>query len=248
VSSPTQPAKGTLYLIPTSLGEDSWEATLPPRVCDKVCGLDCFIVENAKSARAQLKRVGYPHPLQSVEIHELPKHGSCHDLQGLIAPLLAGRSAGLMSEAGCPAVADPGALLVRAAHEQGIRVLPLVGPSSLLLALMASGLNGQRFAFHGYLPIVEAERESAIGRLEAESLRLDQTELIIETPYRNDALLLSLQRACMPDTLLCVASDLLLPTQEITTRPISAWRRSEPPKLAKRPTVFLFLAQGGKRR
>lgn len=248
MSRSTNAATGTLYLIPASLGEDSWDATLPRGVRDTTCGLDCFVVENAKSARAQLKRIGYPHPLQNVEMSELPKHGSGQDLRSLIAPLLAGRSVGLMSEAGCPAVADPGALLVRAAHEQGVPVVPLVGPSSLLLALMASGLNGQRFAFQGYLPIAEAEREKAIARLEAESLRLDQTELVIETPYRNDALLLSLKRICKPDTLLCVASDLLLPTQEITTRPISAWRKNDPPMLAKRPTVFLFLAGGEKRR
>ncbi|MGB0127637.1 MAG: SAM-dependent methyltransferase [Rhodocyclaceae bacterium] len=242
------PTTGALYLIPTSLGEQSWDTTVPPAVREKMCELDYFVVENAKTARAQLKRVAYPHPLQSVEMHELPKHGSGHDLHPLLAPLLAGKSAGLMSEAGCPAVADPGALLVRAAHEKGIRVVPLVGPSSLLLALMASGLNGQRFAFQGYLPVPEAEREKSISRLEAESLRLDQTELVIETPYRNDALFVSLRRTCKPTTLLCVASDLLLPTQEISTQSIAVWRTIPQPKLAKRPTVFLFLAQAAKAR
>lgn len=243
MNSPAATAPGTLYLVPTGLGEASWELATPPAVRERVCSLDCFIVENAKSARAELKRIGYPHALLGAEIIELPKHGSGQDLQGLLAPLLAGKSVGLMSEAGCPAVADPGAMLVRAAHEHGIPVQPLVGPSSLLLALMASGLNGQRFAFHGYLPVPESDREKAISRLEAESLRLDQTEMFIETPYRNDALFLSLQRACKPSTMLCVASDLLMPSQEISTQSVADWRKAAAPSLGKRPTVFLLLAQ-----
>lgn len=234
---------GVLYLVPVSLGDAPWEITLTAHARSIVCDLDCFVVENAKTARAQLKLVGYPRPLQSVEMLVLPKNIAETDCVSLLQPLLAGRSIGLMSEAGCPAIADPGAAIVRAAHQHGIRVVPLVGPSALLLALMASGLNGQRFAFHGYLPVSEADRNKAIVDLEAESRRLDQTQMAIETPYRNDSLFRSLLSVCRPDTLLCVATDITLATETITTRSIAAWRDATRPELAKRPTVFLLLAQ-----
>ena len=156
--------------------------------------------------------------------------------------LLAGRDAGLMSEAGCPAVADPGALLVRRAHEAGIRVVPMVGPSSLLLALMASGLNGQSFAFHGYLPVDEEARKKRIKELEAESARLSRTQLFIETPYRNDRMFEALRSTCGPETRLCIARDLTVESEWITTRRIAEWKKAAAPDLAKRPTVFLLLA------
>lgn len=238
-------AQPTLYLIPTGLGDAAWDSFLPQRVRDRVCALNCFIVENARSARAELKRLGYPHALQAVEMHVLPAPGARSDdaaIEALLQPLLTGRSAGLLSEAGCPAVADPGAALVRLAHVRGLRVVPLVGPSSILLALMASGLNGQRFAFHGYLPVPEAERRQSIQHLEAESRRQRQTQIFIETPYRNPALFHSLLRACRPETLLCVATNLSLDNESIATRSISAWGRGEPPALARQPSVFLLLA------
>lgn len=234
---------GVLYLVPASLGDAPWELTFPAHARNIVCDLDCFVVENAKTARAQLKRIGYPRPLQSVEILVLPKNAADTDSVNLLQPLIAGRSIGLMSEAGCPAVADPGAVIVRAAHQHGIRVVPLVGPSAILLALMASGLNGQRFAFHGYLPVSEADRNKAILDLEAESSRLDQTQVAIETPYRNDSLFRSVLNVCRPDTLLCIATDITTASETITTRSIAAWRSAARPELAKRPSVFLLLAQ-----
>lgn len=164
------------------------------------------------------------------------------DLDTLLTPVLAGIDVGLMSEAGCPAVADPGALLVRRAHERGIRVVPMVGPSSLLLSLMASGLNGQSFAFHGYLPVDEEARNRRIRELEAESSRFSRTQLFIETPYRNDRMFEALRTTCKPETRLCVARDLTLDSEWITTRRIAEWKKAAAPDLAKRPTVFLILA------
>ena len=163
---------GTLWLLPVALGEAAWDAYLPPATREAACRLSHFVVENAKTARAELKRLDHPTPLRELQIEQLPEKLTAADIEHLLAPLLAGHDLGLMSEAGCPAVADPGALLVRRAHEIGIPVRPLVGPSSLLLALMASGLDGQRFAFHGYLPAREPDRSRRIAELEAEVERL----------------------------------------------------------------------------
>ena len=232
----------TLFLVPASLGESRPDAILPAEVLRIARGLRYFVVENAKSARAELKRIGVEHPLQEIDIRELSREPKQADLDALLAPLVAGESAGLMSEAGAPAVADPGALLVRAAHARGIRVAPLVGPSSLLLALMASGLNGQSFAFHGYLPVREPERSRRIAELERESRRKGRTQIFIETPYRNAALFAALLEACRPDTLLCAASELTTERESIATRRIDAWRTGPAPSLEKRPTVFLLLA------
>lgn len=236
-------AAGTLYLIPAALGEASWQSYLPPQVRELAIGLDYFIVENAKSARAELKRLGIERPLQELEIRELPSNATAADVDALLIPLRDGRSAGVLSEAGCPAVADPGATLVRAAHECGLRVSPLVGPSSILLSLMASGLNGQNFAFRGYLPIKEHERVKAIQDLERESRKAQRTQIFIEAPYRNEAMFASLLDACQPATQLCVASNLTLPTQVIATHPVSMWRLVRQPTLNRQPTVFLLLAQ-----
>lgn len=233
---------GRLYLLPASLGESPWAATLPPQVRDIACRLDYFIVENAKSARAELKRLGYPRPLREAEIVELPKEGSVTDWRRLLDPVAAGRDGGLMSEAGCPAIADPGALLVRAAHDSGIRAIPLVGPSSILLALMASGLNGQSFAFHGYLPVRDAERQARIVALEKESHREGRTQIFIETPYRNAQLLAALLAACQSETLISVAAGLTTAEEWIATRTVADWRRSEVPPIAKKPTLFLILS------
>lgn len=234
---------GTLYLLPSSLGDVAWQTYLPPTSHDIACRLGYFIAENAKTARAELKRLGHPTPLRELAIEQLPENPGTADIERLLAPLSADHDIGLMSEAGCPGVADPGALLVRRAHELGIVVKPLVGPSSLLLAIMASGLDGQRFAFHGYLPQREPERSRKIAELERESAKQNQTQLFIETPYRNAALFQAMIAACRPTTLLCLASDLTLPTESILTKRVTDWCRTAPPHLDKRPTVFLLLGR-----
>jgi len=233
---------GSLYLIPVSLGPASTGLTTPADVAARACSLTYFVVENAKTARAELKRLDHPAPLRELDIRELPEKPGSADLDTLLAPLLAGRDAGLMSEAGCPAVADPGALLVRRAHEKGVKVVPLVGPSSLLLGLMASGLNGQSFAFHGYLPVDEEARKRRIRELEAESARHSRTQLFIETPYRNDRMFEALKNTCGPETRLCIARDLTTDDEWIATRRIADWKKTAAPELSKRPTVFLLLA------
>ena len=232
-----------LYLIPSALGETPWPAYLPAATRDIVCRLTCFVVENAKTARAELKRLGHPLPLRDIAIEQLSEKPTPADIERLLAPLLAGEDIGLLSEAGCPAVADPGALLVRRAHDLGIQVKPLIGPSSLLLALMASGLDGQRFAFHGYLPAREPERSRRIAELEKESGRLRQTQLFIETPYRNGVLLEALLTVCRPSTRLCIAADLSLPSEQVISRAIADWQRLARPQLDRRPTVFLLLSE-----
>jgi 16S rRNA (cytidine1402-2'-O)-methyltransferase len=201
--------------------------------------LSHFIAENPKSARAFLKRIAYPHVLSTVTITTLDKDTPVAAIAALLQPLRDGVDAALVSEAGCPAVADPGALLVRAAHEAGIPVVPLVGPSAILLALMASGLNGQRFSFHGYLPVDASARAAKISELEQRSKREDSTQIFIETPYRNDQLLQALLEHCTGNTLLCIAADLTQTGESIATRTIAAWRKKLP-ALNKRPAVFLL--------
>lgn len=233
---------GSLYLLPTGLGDVAWQTYLPPETHATACRLTHFVVENAKTARAELKRLGHPLPLRELAIEQLPEKLAAADIERLLAPLAAGHDVGVMSEAGCPGVADPGALLVRRAHAKGITVKPLVGPSSLLLALMASGLDGQRFAFHGYLPQREPERSRRIAELETESRRSNQTQLFIETPYRNAALFQALVAACRAGTLLCLASGLTQASETVATRTVADWRRTPPPELERRPTVFLLLS------
>jgi len=224
---------GILYAIPTPLGGSAMDA-LPASALNTVKTLRHFVVENAKSARAFLKDVGNdPKEMQIEELHEKSS------LRDLLKPLHEGHSMGLLSEAGCPAIADPGARLVEAAHEEGIRVLPLIGPSSIVLALMASGLEGQRFAFCGYLPRDAVERKKKIGELESRSRRESETQIFIETPYRNDVMLASLLEASSEKTLLCVATDLTLPGEQIRTQSISRWR-SAGHAIGKRPSVFLL--------
>ena len=226
-----------LYAIPTPLG-GSPEASLPVSTLQRVRELKDFVVEEPKSARAFLSAAGCK--VRELNLAELSEHTAAADVPALLQPLRDGRPLGLLSEAGCPAVADPGAALVEAAHAEGFRVVPLVGPSSITLALMASGLEGQRFAFCGYLPRDAAERKRRIRELEARSRRENETEIFIETPYRNDTLLAALVEACAPTTRLCIASDLTLDAQAIKTQPIAAWRRA--PAIGKRPAVFLLLA------
>lgn len=234
---------GSLWLLPVALGDTPWETSLPAATRAAACRLTRFVAENAKTARAELKRIGHPSPLRELAIEQIPETPTPADIERLLAPLLAGHDLGLMSEAGCPAVADPGALLVRRAHEKGFVVKPLVGPSSLLLALMASGLDGQRFAFHGYLPAREPERSRRITELESESARHRQTQIFIETPYRNRTLFAALLQACRPKTRLCLASDLTMSSEWINTHRIADWKAIPAPDLDKRPTVFLLLSE-----
>lgn len=239
---------GTLFLIPNTLGDtEALSSVLPEQVQQITSQLDYFVAENAKTARAFLKLVNANHalakPLQEITISELNVNTPAAALAGLLAPLLAGRDGGLVSEAGVPAVADPGADLVRLAHQHNIPVRPLVGPSSLLLAVMASGLNGQSFAFNGYLPTDAAQRATRIKELETRSRKEKQTQLFIETPYRNAAMLEALVAACAPSTLVCVATDLSLASETIRTMTAAQWKSAKAPDFHKKPTVFLLLAQ-----
>lgn len=234
--------KGDLYLVPVSLGESPLATTLPAGAAKIVHGIEHFVVENAKAARAELKRLGHPTPIRELSVEPLPREPSSPALRALLAPALAGHPVGLMSDAGVPAVADPGALLVREAHGLGLRVVPLVGPSSLLLALMASGLEGQRFAFHGYLPVKDNERLTAIRTLEKESRQRHQTQLFIETPYRNEAMFRTLVDHAAPGTRLCVARGLTTAEEWIASHRVADWKRLPTPTLDRIPTVFLLLA------
>lgn len=232
---------GTLYLIPTSLSDDALGATTTPRIREVIAELDVFIVEQAKTARRFLAGFTLAKPLSEMRWLLLDEHTSAAATRELVAPLLDGNDVGLLSEAGCPAVADPGAALVQAAHARSIRVVPLVGPSSILLGLMASGLNGQRFRFHGYLPIPRDERATAIRALEQESTRRQETQIFIETPYRNSQLFADLIAHCAQSTLLCIATDLTGLTETIELRPISEWKQRQP-EIQRRPSVFLLAA------
>ena len=225
-----------LYAIPTPLGGPV-NASLPASALERVRSLRDFAVENAKSARAFLGEVGMPVPMRELRIEQIGEANAA----SLLHPLREGRPLGLLSEAGCPALADPGAALVEAAHREGFRVVPLVGPSSIVLALIASGLEGQRFAFCGYLPREADQRKARIRELEARSRKERQTEIFIETPYRSDALLAALIESCKAETLLCVAADLTLPTESICTRKISGWIKSKG-AIGRRPAVFLLLS------
>lgn len=225
----------TLYAIPTPLGGKPADA-LSESSLKKIRAVKDFAVENAKSARAFLGALGMP-------VRELRIAVVTEDSSSLLKPLDEGRDLGLLSEAGCPAIADPGAALIEAAHAKGYRVVPLVGPSSIVMALMASGLEGQRFAFCGYLPREAVDRKKRIRELESRSKREGETEIFIETPYRNDALFAALLETCAETTRLCVAADLTLPGEAIASRTIAGWRRKPAPP-GKRPAVFLLLAQG----
>ena len=234
--------RGSLYLLPNTLGDVAPEAVIPAGALDRARSLDYIIAEDPKAARAFLKRIAPTRPLQSIRVERLDHNTRPIDIPALLEPLVDGRNAGLLSEAGLPAVADPGASLVRLAHEQNIRVVPLSGPSSIVLALAASGLDGQRFAFHGYLPIAEAELVSTLKECERQSRKLRQTQIFIETPYRNDRTLAAMLRTLAPATLVCVAADLTLESEAVKTRPVVAWRK-ETPQLKGRPTVFLLLSE-----
>lgn len=233
--------KGKLYLIPTPLGDNDPAEVLPGSVMEKACSLNVFVVEETRTARRFLSRYGLKGRIGELEFHELNEHSSAADIEALGALFDSGDDVGLLSEAGLPAVADPGAELVALCHRRGIEVVPLVGPSSLMLALMASGLNGQSFAFCGYVPAKTEERRSALKALEKQSAAARRSQIIIETPYRNDSLLADMLQTLAPRTRLCIAADITLPSQYIRTDSIAGWR-GHVPVIGKRPCVFIILA------
>jgi 16S rRNA (cytidine1402-2'-O)-methyltransferase len=236
--------KGRLFLIPVPLGDLPPEKALSPEVLDRVRELDHFVAESAKSARAFLKGIPSARRLQDISINELNVKTPKGEVAGLLDPLLAGNDVGLLSEAGCPAVADPGADLVALAHRASLQVVPLVGPSSILLALMASGLSGQNFAFHGYLPVKEHERQKKILELEKESRRDGRTQIFIETPYRNRKLFDTLLSVCGTQTQVGIAVELTLPGERIAVHTCQEWRALEKPLIDRRPAVFLLYGRG----
>ncbi len=235
-------SNGRLYLLPAWLSEDTPpEHVVPALVLERIRALDAFVVENAKSARRFIASCGHPKPLRDIAMAELNEHTPAAAVSALLEVALSGRDLGLLSEAGVPAVADPGALLVAAAHASGVKVVPMVGPSSLLLALMASGLEGQRFRFAGYLPADSAGRRAALAELERQSARHTETQIFIETPYRNDAMLADILQTCRPATRLAIAADLTAPGEWIRSETIEAWRANTP-AIGKRPAIFLIMA------
>nr|WP_314837904.1 SAM-dependent methyltransferase [uncultured Flavobacterium sp.] len=230
---------GKLYLIPTTMGECDPMDVFPQTIKRSIELLDQYIVENDKTARKSIKLVCPEKKQADLTLYVLNKHTETKEHLEFIKPLLEGHNMGLMSEAGCPGVADPGAVIVKLAHEKGIQVVPLVGPSSILLAMMASGMNGQSFTFHGYLPIEKDEKKSSLKTLERISFEKNQSQIFIETPYRNNKLLEDLIQILHPETHLCIATDITLPTEYIKTKKIVAWKK-ETVDLHKRPTIFII--------
>ncbi|MDP9047859.1 MAG: SAM-dependent methyltransferase [Bacteroidota bacterium] len=229
---------GTLYLIPVPLAEEASAKSFTPFLTDTINRIKEYIVENEKTARKFLKEAGLKTPQSELIIHDYSKHNR-DSTADFFKGLQAGNDVGLMSEAGCPGIADPGAEIVEKAHRMGIKVAPLVGPSSILLALMASGFNGQSFTFHGYLPIDKAERSKKVRELENLSERNDQTQIFIETPFRNNPLLEEILKTAHPKTRLCIACDLTSTTEFVQTKTIADWQKKVP-ELHKRPAIFLL--------
>jgi len=232
---------GTLYLIPVTLGGNNIASVLPAHVVDTTRQLDTFIVENEKTARQFLSLVKMSKPIRELNLLTLNEHTESKELPALLEPLIHGHNVGVISEAGCPGIADPGADLVRLAHQKGIRVVPLVGPSSILLALMASGLNGQRFSFLGYLPTEKGERVQRLREVEKRSQQLQETQIFIEAPYRNQHVLQDVADTCHSSTRLCVACNISLDDELIISKSIADWKKSPLPDLHRQPTVFLLL-------
>ena len=231
--------KGKLFLIPTTLGENEPLEVLPISIKRAIEEIDYYIVENEKSARRFIKKISPRKPQPSLLIEVLNKYTEPEAIPTFLQPCLEGHNIGVLSEAGCPGIADPGADVVRVAHQKNIQVVPLVGPSSIVLAMMASGLNGQNFAFNGYLPIDSTDRKKAIKSLEKKSIDLGQSQIFIETPYRNDKLLAELLKALSINTLLCIACDITLSTEFIATKKISDWKKTAL-DLNKRPAIFIL--------
>jgi 16S rRNA (cytidine1402-2'-O)-methyltransferase len=235
-------ALGTLYMVPVTLGDDNLSYVIPTDVIQLVKGLEYFVVENEKSARRFLGSVKTNKPVRELNFQLLNEHSAEKDLPALIAPLLAGHNVGMLSEAGCPGIADPGATLAALAHRKGIKVSPLVGPSSILLSLMASGFNGQQFAFLGYLPSDKAARVIKLKEIEKQSGQLNETQMFIETPYRNQHMLEDILASCSANTKLCIARNVSLEDELIVSKTIAEWKKNVLPDLHKQPTVFLLLA------
>ncbi|MFH0757060.1 MAG: SAM-dependent methyltransferase [Bacteroidota bacterium] len=231
--------QGVLYLLPNTLGNPDTSHTIPAVVSDIAKSTGIFIVENLRNARRYLKNLDTAIDIDRLTFHELNEHTSPDEVPGFLCEVLTGSNAAVITEAGVPGVADPGALVVRIAHEKGIRVIPLTGPSSVLLALMASGLNGQAFCFHGYLPVKRPERILKIREVEKSVKQKGETQIFIEAPYRNDAMLSDILETCDPSSLLCVAVDITLDSEYILTQAISLWKRKKP-ILHKRPVIFLL--------
>lgn len=234
-------AKGVLYMIPCPIGDTAPYDVLPAANGEVIRSLDYFIVENLRSARRFLSSAGIGKPIDSLRFAELNEHTDPREVEELIKPMLAGENVGMISEAGLPGVADPGAEIAALCHRHGIRVIPLVGPSSIMLALMASGLNGQSFAFNGYLPVKPAERQRAIKHFERRAAAEGQSQIFIEAPYRNAKLFDDFLSSCRPETRLTVAADILSATEFIRTATIAQWKRAEKPDINKRPAVFIIL-------
>ena len=232
--------KGKLYLIPSPLGEGSVADSMPPRNIYIVESLKQFVVEEVTTARRFLSRCGLKGKIESLNFYELNEHTDPKVGSGYVSLLLEGNDVGLISEAGLPAVADPGNVLVAACHNADVQVVPLVGPSSLMMALMASGLQGQNFAFNGYLPVKEEARKARLRFYEAHSRKMSQSQIFIETPYRNDSLLASILEVCSSSTMLTLAADISLPAEFIKTMPVGAWKKTGI-KIGKRPCVFILL-------
>lgn len=233
-------SKGRLILIPAPLGDNDPREVLPGFVLEQACSLQCFVVEETRTARRFLSKYGLKGKIDTLEFHELNEHTTPAEVEAML-PLFEGKDVGLITEAGLPAVADPGSALVALCHRNGIKVVPLVGPSSLMMALMASGLDGQSFAFLGYLPAKTDERRSAIKNMEKTSTSRRQTQIFIETPYRNDAMLADLLAQLSPSTRLCIAADITMPDETIMTKRVADWKKSGF-AIGKRPCVFLILA------
>ena len=233
---------GTLHLIPVGLGESDVNNWLPATVREVAGRLTTYIAENAKTARAFLKLIGTQTAIQEITVYTLDEKTDAAQMRQWLRPLLDGKEIGLVSEAGCPAVADPGAKVVAIAHAMGIKVAPWVGPSSILLSLMASGLDGQRFSFHGYAPVDPGERARQLKAWETDSQKRNQTQILIETPYRNAAMLDTLKQTLKGTTRLCVARSLTTADELVQTHTIAEWKSKAAPDLAKKPTIFLFLA------
>lgn len=228
-----------LYLLPVTLGDTELNTVLPAYNIEIIQGIKHFIVEDVRSARRFLKKVDREFDIDSLSFYPLNKHTSAEDISGYLEPLLAGQSMGVISEAGCPAVADPGADVVAIAQRKNLKVIPLVGPSSIILSVMGSGFNGQSFAFHGYLPIEPGERVKRIKQLEQRIYSENQTQLFIETPYRNHKMIDDLLQNCRPQTKLCIAANLTCEGEYIKTRAISEWK-GKVPDLSKIPCIFLL--------
>ena len=233
---------GTLYMVPVTLGDDNLSFVIPADVIQIVKGLEYFVVENEKSARRFLATVKSNKPVRELNFQLLNEHTAEKDLPELIAPLLAGHNVGMLSEAGCPGIADPGATLAALAHRKGIKVSPLVGPSSILLSLMASGFNGQQFTFLGYLPSDKAARVTKLKEIEKQSERLNETQIFIETPYRNQHMLEDILASCNANTKLCIARNVSLEAELVVSTTIAEWKKNALPDLHKQPTVFLLIA------